>query len=88
VKVTVQFRGREQTRPEMGYRLLMKLAEELVSVALVEFAPKKEGRSMTMVLGPLVKKGSIKKVAPAKAAPVAPEAVPATEAVLEATPTE
>ena len=67
VKVTVQFRGREQTRPEMGYRLLMKLSEELVEVAVVEFAPKKEGRSMTMVLGPLVKKGSIKKVAPAKA---------------------
>ena len=66
VKVTVQFRGREQTRPEMGYRLLMKLAEELVGVAAVEFAPKKEGRSMTMVLGPLIKKGSIKKVAPVK----------------------
>jgi translation initiation factor IF-3 len=67
VKVTVQFRGREQTRPEMGYRMLMKLSEELVGVALVEFAPKKEGRSMTMVLGPLVKKGAIKKAAPAKA---------------------
>jgi translation initiation factor IF-3 len=67
VKVTVQFRGREQTRPEMGYRMLMKLSEELVGVAVVEFAPKKEGRSMTMVLGPLVKKGAIKKAAPAKA---------------------
>jgi translation initiation factor IF-3 len=79
VKVTVQFRGREQTRPEMGYRLLMKLSEELVEVAVVEFAPKKEGRSMTMVLGPLVKKGSIKKVAPVRAekpekAPAVPEA--------------
>ena len=78
VKVTVQFRGREQTRPEMGYGLLMKLAEELVAVALVEFAPKKEGRSMTMVLGPLVKKGSMKKAAPAKAAPApAAEVAPA-----------
>jgi len=72
VKVTVQFRGREQARPEMGYRLLMKLAEELVDVAIVEFAPKKEGRSMTMVLGPTVKKtqqkSATKKVAtpPAK----------------------
>jgi translation initiation factor IF-3 len=62
VKVTVQFRGREQTRPEMGYRLLMKLAEELVDIAVVEFAPKKEGRSMTMVLGPTVKKATAKKV--------------------------
>ena len=58
--------------------MLMKLAEELVAVALVEFAPKKEGRSMTMVLGPLVKKGSMKKAAPAKAAPApAAEVAPA-----------
>jgi len=63
VKVTVQFRGREQTRPEMGYRLLMKLAEELAEVAVVEFAPKKEGRSMTMVLGPTVKKATQKSAA-------------------------
>ena len=34
----------------------MKLAEELAEAAVVEFAPKKEGRSMTMVLGPTVKK--------------------------------
>jgi len=70
VKVTVQFRGREQARPEMGYRLLMKLAEELSEVAVVEFAPKKEGRSMTMVLGPTVKKAQQKtatKKAPAPA---------------------
>jgi len=60
VKVTVQFRGREQTRPEMGYKMLMKLAEELAEVAVVEFAPKKEGRSMTMVLGPVAKKGASK----------------------------
>jgi len=38
VKVTIQFRGREQSRPEMGYRLLQKLAEELAEVSLVEFA--------------------------------------------------
>jgi len=60
VKVTIQFRGREQTRPEMGYKMLMKLAEELAEVAVVEFAPKKEGRSMTMVLGPVAKKGASK----------------------------
>jgi len=64
VKVTVQFRGREQTRPEMGYRMLMKLAEELVEFAVVEFAPKKEGRNMTMVLGPVGKKSGNKKTAP------------------------
>jgi translation initiation factor IF-3 len=61
VKVTIQFRGREQSRPEMGYRLLQKLAEELAEVAVVEFAPKQEGRNMTMVLGPAKKTGSVKK---------------------------
>ena len=69
VKVTIQFRGREQSRPEMGYRLLQKLAEELAEVSIVEFAPKQEGRNMTMVLGPAKKPGSAKKVAPKAAAP-------------------
>lgn len=62
MKVTIQFRGREQSRPEMGYRLLQKLAEELAEVSVVEFAPKQEGRNMTMVLGPAKKTGSVKKL--------------------------
>lgn len=66
VKVTIQFRGREQSRPEQGYKLLMRLAEELAEVAFVEFAPKQEGRNMTMVLGTNVKKGAV--VSQAKAA--------------------
>ena len=61
MKVTIQFRGREQSRPEMGYRLLQKLAEELAEIAVVEFAPKQEGRNMTMVLGP-AKKASTSKI--------------------------
>jgi translation initiation factor IF-3 len=56
VKVTVQFKGREQTRPEMGFRLLQRLAEDVAESGFVEFAPKREGRSMTMVLGPNRKK--------------------------------
>ena len=56
VKVTVQFKGREQTRPEMGFRLLQRLAEDVATSGFVEFAPKREGRSMTMVLGPVRKK--------------------------------
>jgi translation initiation factor IF-3 len=56
VKVTVQFKGREQTRPEMGFRLLQRLAEDVATIGFVEFAPKREGRSMIMVLGPLKKK--------------------------------
>ena len=56
VKVTVQFKGREQTRPEMGFRLLQRLAEDVAAAGFVEFAPRREGRSMTMVLGPIKKK--------------------------------
>jgi len=56
VKVTIQFRGREQTRPELGFKLLQRLAEDVAQVAFVEFAPKQEGRNMTMVLGPTKKK--------------------------------
>ena len=56
VKVTMQFRGREQTIPELGFKLLQRLAEDVALVAFVEFAPKQEGRNMTMVLGPTKKK--------------------------------
>ncbi len=89
VKVTVQFRGREQARPEMGYRLLQKLAEELAEFAFVEFAPKKEGRNMTMVFAPLVKKSHsiagqrAKKSAEATGASEKASAVPVEAAVQE-----
>ena len=56
VKITMQFRGREQTRPELGYRLLQKLAQDIIEFGFVEFAPKQEGRNMTMVLGPTKRK--------------------------------
>jgi translation initiation factor IF-3 len=52
VKVTIRFRGREQERPAFGKDLLDRLAEELADVAVIEQAPKLEGRSMTMVLAP------------------------------------
>ena len=71
VKVTVQFKGREQTRPEMGYRLLQRLAEDVATSGFVEFSPKREGRSMTMVLGPVKKKSEA--VAEAKRARAAKE---------------
>lgn len=84
VKVTIQFRGREQARPEIGYRLLMKLAEELSEVAFVEFAPKQEGRNMTMVLGTNVKKGqSVSRQKAAKVASRKKEAVEPVEEVTE-----
>jgi translation initiation factor IF-3 len=71
VKITMKFRGREQTRPEMGFKLLQRLAEDVVEHGFVEFAPKQEGRNMTMVLGPTKKKTEA--VAEQKAARAAAE---------------
>jgi translation initiation factor IF-3 len=52
VKITVMFRGREQSRPELGFRLLQRLAEDVVELGTVEAAPKQDGRNMTMVIAP------------------------------------
>lgn len=60
VKVTIMFRGREQSRPEMGRRLLLKLADEVAEFAIVENLPSQEGRNMSLVLGPLKKKAEAK----------------------------
>lgn len=53
VKVTIWFRGREAQRPELGLRILDRLAEEVAEVGVVEQMPAQEGRNMTMVLGPV-----------------------------------
>ena len=68
VKVTIMFRGREQSRPELGYRLLQKLAEDVADLGVVESAPKQDGRNMIMVISPLRKKSEIKSKADAEAA--------------------
>mgnify|MGYP001942995576 CR=1 FL=1 len=56
VKVMIMFRGREQSRPEMGMRLLQRLAEDVADLGSVESTPRQDGRNMTMVLGPHAKK--------------------------------
>lgn len=56
VKVMIMFRGREQSRPEMGMRLLQRLAEDVSELGSVESAPRLDGRNMTMVIGPHRKK--------------------------------
>jgi translation initiation factor IF-3 len=56
VKITIMFRGREQSRPELGYNLLKKLAEDVDEFGFVESSPKQDGRNMLMVLGPHKKK--------------------------------
>ncbi len=56
VKITIMFRGREQSRPELGFNLLKKLAEDVADDGFVESAPKQDGRNMLMVLSPTRKK--------------------------------
>jgi translation initiation factor IF-3 len=60
VKITIMFRGREQHRPELGFRLLQRLAEDVADLGFVESAPKQDGRNMIMVLGPHKKKSEAK----------------------------
>ena len=70
VKVTIMFRGREVAHPELGERILNRLAEELAELGQVEQRPAQDGRNMTMILGPL-REG---------AAPTTPKAKPAPSA--------
>jgi translation initiation factor IF-3 len=55
VKLTIMFRGREMAHPELGRRILEKVAERVAEIAIVESAPKQDGRNMTMVLNPVRK---------------------------------
>ncbi len=50
VKVTIMFRGREITHPEIGWRLLQRMAESLKEAASVEGQPLMEGRRMHVIL--------------------------------------
>jgi translation initiation factor IF-3 len=52
VKVTIMFRGREQTHPERGEMLLKRLAEDVAEIGTVEQSPQQDGRNMTMLLAP------------------------------------
>jgi translation initiation factor IF-3 len=60
VKVMIMFRGREQSRPEMGYRLLQRMAADVAELGYVESTPKQDGRNMIMVIGPHKKKAEAK----------------------------
>lgn len=60
VKITIMFRGREQSRPELGMDLLKRLADDVAEYGYVESAPRQDGRNMLMVLGPTKKKTEAK----------------------------
>lgn len=66
VKLTIMFRGREVFHPELGRRILERVADQVSEIATIESAPRVDGRNMTMVLNP------IKRPARAKAAAAAP----------------
>jgi translation initiation factor IF-3 len=53
VKAMILFRGREQSRPEQGVRLLQRFAEDVAEFGSVESTPTVDGRNMVMVIGPL-----------------------------------
>ncbi|WP_431521105.1 translation initiation factor IF-3 [Citricoccus muralis] len=53
VKAMIQFRGREQQRPELGIRLLEKFADDVAEFGVVESSPRQDGRNMVMVVGPV-----------------------------------
>ena len=53
VKITIMFRGREMSHPELGLSILERLADDLKDVAVIENQPKMEGRNMHMLIAPL-----------------------------------
>ena len=63
VKVTIMFRGREQSHPERGRALLDRLHEDVSELATVEQEPLQEGRNMTMLLAPARNAGQEKEAA-------------------------
>ncbi|WP_308190639.1 translation initiation factor IF-3 [Arthrobacter hankyongi] len=78
VKAMIQFRGREQQRPEMGIRLLQRFAEDVAEVGVIESSPRIDGRNMVMVIGPVKNKAEAK--AEARRAAQKAEAKAANEA--------
>jgi translation initiation factor IF-3 len=88
VKAMILFRGREQSRPEQGVRLLQKFAEDVGEFGTVESTPMIDGRNMVMVIGPHKNKSDAKAEANAKRAQQrarnAPSDAPAAEAAAPA----
>ena len=67
VKVTLLFRGREITHPELGWKVLQRMTEELADAGTLERQPMMEGRRMDIIIAPITQKPKPK--AEAKEAP-------------------
>jgi translation initiation factor IF-3 len=86
----ILFRGREQSRPEQGVRLLQKFAEEVSEFGTIESTPTIDGRNMVMIIGPLRSKSEARAEQKAKQSPSkksdasAPKAEEAAEPAVEA----
>jgi translation initiation factor IF-3 len=88
VKVTIMFRGREQSHPERGRDLLMRLAEDVKEIGQIESPPLQDGRNMVMVLGPSKSLGQPAQTQDQPQAVPEPEAVPEQEAAPEQAPAQ
>jgi translation initiation factor IF-3 len=71
VKLTIMFRGREMAHPELGLKILNRVAEDVGEAAVVESTPRQDGRNMTMVLHPVRKDGRKAKSSDSSPAPTA-----------------
>jgi translation initiation factor IF-3 len=98
VKAMILFRGREQSRPDQGVRLLRRFAEDVAEFGTIESSPTIDGRNMVMVIGPLKTKATAKaeaearrvasKPAKGQAADDASDDAETTEAPVSPEPTE
>jgi translation initiation factor IF-3 len=76
VKVTMRFRGREVTHPEIGREILRRLTDSVEDFGVIETSPRLEGRQMTMVLAPVKRSGRSEQE---EAAPARDDGGPAEE---------
>lgn len=87
VKLTIWLRGREIAHPELGMRILRRIADDVADVAVIESQPRQDGRNMTMVLHPIKKDGAKKAAArkgAARSEPPGPDGAEAARVATEA----
>lgn len=56
IKASIRFKGRQMAHPELGKEVMLRFADSLKDVAIIEVEPKLDGRNMTMMLAPIKEK--------------------------------